>query len=415
MPLRILLPTIGSSGDVHPIIELGRALRSRGHRVTLATNDHFREQVSSNGLEFVSLGTTAEADALMSDPRLWHPTKGFGSIVEGALLPNIPRLYRIIEGQLGPDLVVAASTLCLGARIAQEKLGVPTATVHLQPSVLRSHVDNGRLGPFDMGPGMPRLVKRGLFWFMDTFYSERLIGPELNAFRATLGLGPVRGIFSSYVNSPQLVLGLFPEWFAPRQPDWPANTHLVGFVLHDAWGAPEAHAEAEAFLGNGPPPVLVTPGSAATDRTKFFRTTVAACGSAGVRAMLVTNHPAQLPRRLPETIRAFPYLPFSSVLPRCAAIIYHGGIGTLAQAVKAGIPHLVVPNAHDQPDNGQRIERLGLGRALSTRRYTPVRATRAISELCGSRDIAARCSQFVRRIDSARSLENACALIEGLA
>jgi rhamnosyltransferase subunit B len=415
MPLRILLPTIGSSGDVHPIIELGRALRARGHSVTVATNDLFCEQIAQNGLEFISLGTRQEAETLMADPRLWHLRKGFASIVEGALLPNIPRLYRIIEEQRGPGLVVAASTLCLGARVAQEKLGVPTATVHLQPSVFRSHVDNGRLGPFDMGPGMPRLMKSALFWFMDTFYSERLIAPELNAFRATLGLEPVRGIFSAYVHSPQLVLGLFPEWFAPAQPDWPPNTHLTGFVLHDSWGHPETIADADEFLAAGPPPLLATPGSAAMDRTQFFRTTVAACEAAGVRAMLVTNHPAQLPVALPKGIRFFPYLPFSSVLPRCAAIIYHGGIGTLAQTVRAGIPHLVVPNAHDQPDNGQRIERLGLGVMLSPRRYTPARATQAISQLSRSPEIGLRCRQFVQRIDSGASLERACVLIEGLA
>jgi rhamnosyltransferase subunit B len=415
MPLRILLATIGSSGDVHPIIELGRALRSRGHQVAVATNDYFREQVGLNGLDFVSMGTSAEADSLMGDPRLWHPMKGFASIVEKAMLPNIPRLYRIIEERRGTGLVVAASTLCLGARVAQETLGVPTATVHLQPTVFRSYVDNGRLGPLDMGTGMPRLVKQALFWYMDTFYSERLIGPELNAFRATLGLSPVRGIFSGYVHSPRLVLGFFPEWFAPAQPDWPPNTHLTGFVLHDAWGKPEAHAQAEAFLGDGTPPLLVTPGSAATDRTEFFRTTVAACQAAGVRAMLVTNHPAQLPARLPDGIRAFPYLPFSSILPRCAANVYHGGIGTLAQTVKAGILHLVVPNAHDQPDNGQRIERLGLGLALSPRRYTKARATRAIAELCGSQYMRERCRAFAPRIDSAASLARACALIEGLA
>jgi rhamnosyltransferase subunit B len=415
MPLRILLPTIGSSGDVHPVVELGRALLERGHRVTVVTNEYFREQVAHNGLGFIPLGSRAEAEALMGDPRLWHPRKGFGSIVKKAMLPNIPRLYRIIEEQRGPGTVVAATTLCLGARVAQEKLGVPTATIHLQPSVLRSRFDNGRLGPFDMGPGMPGVVKDALFWFMDTFYSERLIGPELNAFRATLGLEPVRGIFSGYVHSPRLVLGLFPDWFAPPQPDWPANTHLTGFVLHDAWGSPETHAEADAFLSAGPPPLLVTPGSAAMDRSEFFRRTVHACEAAGVRAMLVTNHPAQLPAVLPEGIRSFPYVPFSSVLPRCAAIAYHGGIGTLAQTVKAGLPHLIVPNAHDQPDNGQRIERLGLGVALAPRRYSVARATRAISQVCRTPSFAARCRAFAPRIDSRASLERACALIEGLA
>ena len=175
-------------------------------------------------------------------------------------------------------------------------------------------------------------------------------------------------MFASYLHSPQLVLGLFPEWFAPVQPDWPRNTHLSGFILQDDGGQAEAHAQADQFLDGGPAPVLVTPGSAATDRTRFFAHLVEACRAVGARAMLVTNHPAQLPRTLPPGIQAFPYLPFSRVMPRCAAAVYHGGIGTLAQAVRAGVPHLVVANAHDQPDNGQRIERLGLGLTLDEHR-----------------------------------------------
>ena len=166
--------------------------------------------------------------------------------------------------------------------MAQEKLGVPTATIHLQPSVLRSHVDYGRLGPLDMGPGMPGPVKSALFWFMDTFYVERLIGPELGSFRASLGLPPIRGIFSSYLHSPQLVLGLFPEWFAPAQPDWPAHTHLTGFLLHDDGGDAEARDERlRSSSTRGRPRLLVTPGSAAMDRTEFFRHTVNACAKAG--------------------------------------------------------------------------------------------------------------------------------------
>ncbi len=415
MALDILLPAIGSSGDVHPVLGLGRALRARGHRVTVATNEFFAEQVAANGLGFAQLGTRAEAEALMSDPRLWHPRRGFGSIVELAMLPNIARLYRIIEERRGPDTVVAATTLCLGARVAQEKLGVPTATVHLQPSVMRSHVDNGKLWHFNMGPGMPRPVKRALFWFMDTVYAERKIGPGLNAFRAEVGLAPVRGIFSGYLHSPQLVLCLFPDWYAPPQPDWPANTRLTGFVLHDSGGESAAHAEADAFLDAGPAPVLVTPGSAAMDRSVFFRRTVAACAAAGVRAMLVTNHPGQLPAALPPGIASFPYVPFSRVLPRCSAIVYHGGIGTLAQAIKAGIPHLVVPNAHDQPDNGQRIERLGLGLTLGQFAYTEARAAAAITRLVNSAEIRGRCLDYAPRIDTEASLGRACSLIEGLA
>jgi len=414
MALDILLASIGSSGDLHPVIELGRALRARGHSVALVANEIFSEQIGGNGLEFVQMGSADDARAMMSDPRLWHPRKGFRCIAEGGIVPYIGRLYRIIEERRGPRTVVAASTLCLGARVAQEKLGIPTATLHLQPCVIRSYFDNGKLSWLNMGPGMPRPVKSALFWFMDTFYVERFIGPELGSFRASLGLPPIRGIFSAYLHSPQLVLGLFPEWFAPPQPDWPAHTHLTGFLLHDDGGDAEVRSEALAFLDEGPPPLLVTPGSAAMDRTEFFRHTVNACTKAGIRAMLITNHAAQLPRDLPEGIKAFPYVPFSSVLPRCAAIAYHGGIGTLAQAVRAGTPQLVVSNAHDQPDNGQRIERLGLGLTVSTGRFRGRAAARAISGLLGSGDIRRRCREFAPRIDNAAASRRACELIEGL-
>jgi rhamnosyltransferase subunit B len=414
MPLSILLPAIGSSGDVHPVIALGRALKARGHQATVVTNEMFSGQVRESGLGFIELGTRAEAEAIMRDPRLWHPIRGFGCIVERAILPNLRRLYRIIEERRGPGTVVAASTLCIGARVAQDRLGVATATVHLQPTVFRSHVDNGKLGYIDMGPGMPLAAKKALFWLIDTAYVERSIGPELNAFRASLGLPRVRGIFSNYIHSPELVLGLFPDWYAPLQPDWPKNTHLTGFILHDAGGRQEVQAQAEQFLLAGPPPVAVTPGSAAMDRHKFFERTVEACRTAGLRAMLVTNHPDQLPGGLPEGIRAFSYLPFSRILPRCAAIVYHGGIGTLAQAVKAAIPHLIVPNSHDQPDNGQRIERMGLGFCMGPRRYGAGRAAAAIAELVGSAEIRERCRGYAARIDSRLSLERACALIEGI-
>ncbi|HZZ19925.1 MAG TPA: nucleotide disphospho-sugar-binding domain-containing protein [Opitutaceae bacterium] len=415
MPLRILLATIGSSGDVNPVIGLGRGLLARGHEVTVATNEMFEGQVRACGLGFTALGTRAEAEAMMNDPRLWHPRKGFRCIMEGAVVPNIGRLYKIVEAHRGPGAVVAATSLCLGARVAQEKLGVPTATLHLQPAVIRSYFDNGVIGPFDMGPRMPMFAKRGIFWVLDTFFGDRLIRPELNAFRATLGLEPAKGIFGDYLHSPQLVLGLFPDWFAPRQPDWPPNTKLTGFILEDAGGAAEAHVEAERFLAEGPAPILVTPGSAAMDRTWFFANTVGACRKLGLRAMLVTNFPSQLPSHLPEGMKAFPYLPFSSVMPRCAAVVYHGGIGTLAQTIRAGVPHLIVANAHDQPDNGMRIERMGLGfgtnQRLCSRRYM----TRTLAKLLDSPAIRARCKEMASKVDSSAAQARACDLIETLA
>jgi UDP:flavonoid glycosyltransferase YjiC (YdhE family) len=413
-PLDILLPTIGSAGDVHPVIELGMEFKRRGHQATVVTNEFFEQQIRDAGLDFVALGTVPEAEATIADPRLWHPTKSFDCIVERAIVPNIERLYRIIEDRRGPRTLVAASGLCLGARIAYDKFGIPLATIHLQPALLRSLHDSGRQGRIRMDAGVPRLIKRTFFWILDQLIVDRALGPPLNSFRATVGLPPVRHIFGDFVHSPQLVIGLFPHWFAPHQPDWPPHTHLTGFLLHDDGQRRTLTGEVEKFLGAGSPPILFTPGSAAATLKGFFRESVEACRVAGYRALLVTNFPEQLPPDLPSGIRHFPYLPFGQILSRCSALVYPGGIGTMAQAIQAGVPHLVVPHGHDQPDNAARLMKMGLGSTLYPEKYKAARVVSALNVLLSDTGIRQRCREFSKKIDSSRALAAACNLIEGL-
>ena len=362
----------------------------------------------------MALGTVEEAEQIIADPRLGHPTKSFACIVERAIMPNIERLYDIIRERQSSNTVVAASGLCFGARIAQEKLGVPLATVHLQPSMIRSLADSGRQGRVPMNASVPRFLKRTMFWLVDKLLVDRQLAPPINSFRGTLGLPAVNRILRDYVHSPQLVTGLFPEWFAPPQTDWPQNTHLTGFVLHDDGERRPLTTDVEEFLAAGAPPVLVTPGSAAATLKDFFRESVEACRIGGHRAMLVTNFPDQLPNTLPAGVRQFDYLPFSQIMPRCSAIVYPGGIGTMAQAIEAGIPHLVVPHGHDQPDNALRIERLGLGTSIYPERYKASRVAARLQQLCSSSEGRARRAEFAGKIDSGAALGRACDLIEGL-
>jgi rhamnosyltransferase subunit B len=160
--------------------------------------------------------------------------------------------------------------------------------------------------------------------------------------------------------------------------------------------------------------VIFTPGSATATLHSYFRESVAVARDLGIRAMLVTNYPDQVPKELPPNIRTFGYLPFSEILPRSAMLVYHGGIGTLAQTVKAGIPHLVVPNGHDQFDNGFRIERLGLGRSIPQTAYRARTVAGAIRSMLEDRKLQTQCRDFSRRIDSGASLTRACELIESL-
>jgi rhamnosyltransferase subunit B len=414
--LKILLPTLGSAGDVHPVIALGLALQARGHRATILTSPYFQDRIEKLNLGFLPVGTVRQFREAIADPGLWHPRKGFEVVARRSILPAIEPIFRLIEKHADANTVVAASGLSLGARLAQEKLGVPTATVHLQPIIIRSLVDQGMIGNIHISASQPLWLKRLFFLFGDWALVDRILKRPLNNIRTMLGLPPVGRVMHRWIHSPQLVIGFFPGWFAAPQPDWPPNTNLVGFPLWDGGGgnAP-VPPEAEAFLNAGEPPVVFTPGSAAATMHRYFKESVEAARRLGVRAMLVTNHPEQLPRELPPGVQAFGYLPFSEILPRAAMLVYHGGIGTLAQTIKAGIPHLVVPNAHDQFDNGWRIEQLGFGRKIPQTRFRAPRVVEAIREILANGAMKQRCREFSTRVDSTATLARACVLLESLA
>ena len=413
--INVLLPAIGSSGDVHPVVALALALKARGHRATVITNPIFQDLIEGEGLGFLPIGTIEQARLAIADPDLWHPRKGFEVVARRVMVPAISEVYRHIERHADAATVVAASGIALGARVAHERLGVPLATVHLQPSMLRSLVDMGKTGNIRISASQPMWFKRGFFWLVDRLVIDRALKPALNDFRATLGLAPVDRVMQRWLHSPQVVIGFFPEWFAPLQPDWPANTHLVGFPLWDSAQSSPVTADAEAFLNDGPPPVVFTPGSAAATLHGYFRESVEAARQLGIRAMLVTNFPDQVPADLPADVRTFGYQPFSALLPRASLLVHHGGIGTLAQTIRAGIPHLVVPNGHDQFDNAWRIEQLGLGRSIPQTRYRADLVARMLRDILDDDAMRGRCIGVAPRIDPAAAIREAGDLIEALA
>jgi len=405
---------MGSAGDVHPFIALGAALKARGHRATILTNPIFQAVIEGQGIGFLPVGTAEEANAAIANPELWHLRKGF-KVIAQVVVPAIEQIYRLIEQHADSRTVVAFSSLAFGARVAQEKLGIPSASVHLQPSVIRTLVDQGMMGNVRLSASRPTWFKQGLFRIVDALVLDRRLKAPLNDLRARLGLAPVDRVMHRWMHSPQLVIGFFPEWFAAPQPDWPANTHTVGFPLWDADGEAAPLAEAEEFLNTGAAPIVFTPGSAGATMQRFFKQSVRAARQLGMRAMLVTNYPEQVPTNLPANIKVFGYLPFSQVLPRAALLVYHGGVGTLAQGIKARVPHLVVPHGYDQFDSGWRIEQLGLGKSIPQNRYRAPRVARAIEDILGDDTSAQRRADYASRIDSADAVARACGLIEGLA
>jgi rhamnosyltransferase subunit B len=411
----VAVVALGSAGDVHPNVALALALRRRGNRVVLITSKYFEPLACRVGLEFVGLGTTEDYHAAVQDPDIWSPYRAFSVVARRLIVPNIAGIFEILsQWSKTEEVVVAASGLAFGARIAHEKLGLPLATVHLQPVMFRSLRRPPVFGFPDVLGFLPRFLRRPYLRAADRFVIDPHLAPAVNAFRAGLGLPPVRRLLDRWMHSPQLVIGLFPEWFAAPQPDWPPNVHLTGFPLYDERDSREPQPELDRFLDAGDAPVVFTGGSAMAQDAEFFRVSVEVCRASGRRGLLLTQFPEQLPARLPETVRHFHYVPFSKVLPRTAAFVHHGGIGTVAQGLAGGVPQLVVPLAHDQPDNAIRVRGLGVGEMLLPKHYHLKPVLRRLDDLLGSAAIRENCRRRSRDLSADRALERTCELIEGL-
>jgi UDP:flavonoid glycosyltransferase YjiC (YdhE family) len=307
-----------------------------------------------------------------------------------------------------------AHALAFSARVFEEKHGAPAATIHLAPSIFRSTVQPPtNISGVDMSR-WPVWLKRVAMWSVDRWLIDPHIAPALNQLRRHVGLPTVSRVFNEWLHSPGRAIGLFPEWFAPIQPDWPSQLRLTGFPLYDETDAHTTSAELEAFLNSGPPPILFTPGSANRAAGQFFAAALSASERLGRRALFLTGYPDQLPSNLGAHVRHERYVPFSQVLPRCAAIVHHAGIGTCAQGLAAGIPQLTMPLGFDQPDNTTRLSRLGVGRWVVPGKFTGERLAGELSTLLADPRTGERCQYWAQEIRRSNPLEATCTLLEAL-
>jgi len=411
--MRIVIFPMGSAGDVFPFIGVGKALRQRGHDVHVCTNAYFEDTVKAAGLEFHAVGTAEDFRSVTDDPNLWHPRHAFMTIVRKALEPTYARLLELADDLHKPgDTCLVASSLGFGVRNARDKLGIPTVSVHLAPAVLFSEHRMPRIHGAPMPQSAPRFLRR-LQWNIASWITDRQVLPGLNAFRREHSLPPARDVIRSWWHSPDLTLGLWPDWFGPPQLDWPAQLRLTGFPMFDDAAARPMPDELREFLRNGSAPVVFTPGSAMSHGREFFTEAAAAMAElAPRRGLLMSQYPETIPPDLPDNVRHFTYAPYSELLPAAAAIVYHGGVGTCAQALRAGIPHVIGHMAHDQLDNLSRVRDLGVGDGTTPARLDRRWLARRLPELIADSNVITACSDIAGRFDPQGWLRETCELIE---
>lgn len=376
--LNILFCTFGSRGDVHPYIAVARELIARGHRATIATGDEHERTISAAGVGFrrVPPGRNDFEDfgALMRE--VMDPKRGGEFIFKELIMPFLPRTHAATLAAAQDADVIVGHPLGITAPMVAEQLGRPYAYSVLQTLPLLSACDPSVvpqlawLRHLRAVPMVSRAVHRVLFNFAD-----RRVGTwaePARRFRRELGL-PVggRSPFLSGLWSERLNLVMCSRALAPPQSDWPAHTLVTGACLYDDPHAASAAEEVERFLGAGEPPVVVTLGSAAVEiGGDLFVPAVRAVLSLGRRALCLIGGNATPEGCDGVRALAAAYAPYSRVFPRAAAIIHQCGAGTTGEALRAGVPQVCVPFAHDQPDNAYRLERLGVARVVPRKRAT---------------------------------------------
>jgi rhamnosyltransferase subunit B len=407
--MHVILATVGTDGDVFPHVGLGLVLQERGHRVTLAAPETYRARALTLGFEFCPLVTADEVGRLLADPDLWHPLKS-GRMMARWGAAMVPRQYDVLaDCGRAPDTVIVANPGVLAARLVQEKLGIRTASLLLQPGLLPSSSAPPEMpGGLTLPAWSPRWL-RDLYWRTVDAAGYLLVGRSLNRVRIALGLAPVRRLFRWWL-SPDLVIGLFPAWYAAPQPDWPAQLRLAGFGRFDGVRT-ELPDSVRAFCRSGTPPIAFTLGTGMAHAAGFFRAAALACATLRVRGLLLTKYPELIPGRLPPAVEHCTFAPFRQLLPLCRAVVHHGGVGTTAAALEAGCPQLVLPLAWDQPDNAARVARLGVGICLGARQQTAGHMTRALARLV-TPETRVRCQTAAGLFGQGNGLEVAARLVE---
>ncbi len=404
-----LLIALGSHGDVHPFIGIGRALAARGHTVRVAANEAFGQTVERAGLGFVRLGTLDEYKQMMKNPDVWHQMKGPKAIME-FVGRSLRTVYETVRANASDDTILIGSSLAMGALCASEAHGYRMATVHLAPLCIRSSVTMPILpGGMNMNL-LPRFMREGFWKGADKWFIDPMVAPVLNTFREELRLPPVVR-FQQWWHAKMLTIGLWPHWFFPRQGDYPEQVRLGGFVQYDESDHISLDPDLVTWLKAGDKPIAFTPGSAMLFGESFFQAAADACVRLNRRGLLLTRHAEQIPKNLPDTVRHVSFAPFGQLLPYCGALVHHGGIGTTAQGLQAGLPMLVMPMSHDQFDNAAICKRLGVADWLSRRKFTARRVANKLDRLLRSPDVAASCARVADLASRDRAADAVCDLL----
>ena len=412
---KIVLSTFGSLGDVHPKIALGLELRKRGHEVVFNVMEAFREKFEMLGFEISPLRPNLDPEDRELVRRLMDIKTGPELMFNEILLPNLRPMYEdVLKAVDGADLLISGEVV-LPIKSVVEKTGIKWVSTSLAPISFLSAEDPS------VYPSAEFLEN---FRFMPKFFHKLVLTTARKTFlnwfepyqkfRRELGLDENHDPMFGDKYSKLLHLAMFSKVLAKPQPDWATSTLQTGFCFYDGnEDLGNMTQDLLKFLDAGEPPIIFTLGSAAVmDARDFYEQSIKAAKILNKRAVMLYGIFNEQPKGLDADRVGFDYAPYSQLFPRACAVVHQGGVGTTSQVLRAGIPHLIMPYSHDQPDNAARCKRLGVARIVSRENYTAEKAAKELRKLLKDVSYNSNAIKAKRIVDSEHGTQTACDAIE---
>jgi rhamnosyltransferase subunit B len=398
--LRFVFQAIGSRGDLVPLISIASVLRARGHECHLLANAKFEEEARARGIDFHAISRFTvnyrgdEAYKLEN-----HMFAG---------LEGVAAFFRA-ETAHDPRTLVVNLDWAAASSLLAERYRLPTVRLHLCPFKIRSLASpswplrancQGLLGRTFQKYKLPAIYA--------AFDTDGRVLARVNGARALVGLPPVASARQSegYVIRQ---LAMFPRWYAEPAPDWPTLT-FAGFPLPAPTDAlPPRLVELIAAKGA---PLVFTPGTGVDDVDAFFGHARSCCEELGRPGVFLSPYLARSKAALGPFILHFDHVELGALLRHAALLVHHGGIGTTARAIEAGVPQIIVPLCFDQPDNAGRVAALGVGTSIERTRLSGRTLAEQARELWACPRVRQRLQDLQCAAAGDRAIETASAILE---
>lgn len=423
---RILMATIGSLGDLHPFLAIGRELRSLGHDVTVATSDKHGPRIEEAGMRFAEIPPKfpeeSEQNRVME--RFMDPRHGSDRVMNELIAPQAEASFQALEPLVHEADLLVLHPFVVSAAYLAEKLGKPWVAVPYAPMMFASIEEPPVIHDLRHPEKLKWIGNWPLNWIMRAALAlNRRNWKVFLDIRNRLGLPHVPGhpFFDHYLKRADLVIACFSRALGKPLAEWPQRTVQTGFAFFDrndaVYGKP-IDERLEAFLAAGTAPVVVTLGSTGVYTAgDFYLQAWEAVRRIGRRAVLLVGPECErLQAKMtdPDCL-VLNYAQHSAVFPRSCANVHHGGLNTTGQALRGGKPQIVVPMSHDQFDNAARIVRAGCGLTLPKAEFEAGRAATLLKRLVEEASFADCARAAAEVVRSEPGAPAAAAAIDALA